>query len=252
MLKREVKTMYDIDKEHFGKFIGELRKEKGMTQKELAERLLVSSKAISKWETGANLPDIALLVPLADILGVTVTELLECQRNTEQQNPEVERAVRKAIQIANVPEKKSPLVPCFVASCILCLAELIGLKQWMHPQISDTIWYLMGSIAFIGGYACLFMRKTLPSYYDENRIYTYSYGMFRMNLVGLSFNNSNWPYIVQVIRIWAMCMLVGYPLISTMILSVFEQWIRIASIVLYAISFGSLVVLVYYFGKKYE
>ncbi|MBQ7890503.1 MAG: helix-turn-helix transcriptional regulator, partial [Erysipelotrichaceae bacterium] len=58
--------MSNIDKTEFGSFLYELRKGKGLTQKELAEKLLVSSKAISKWETGANMSDVSLLIPLAD------------------------------------------------------------------------------------------------------------------------------------------------------------------------------------------
>lgn len=51
--------MFEIDKKAFGSFIAELRKEKGMTQKELAEKLFVSDKAVSKWETGGSIPDVA-------------------------------------------------------------------------------------------------------------------------------------------------------------------------------------------------
>ena len=58
--------MFEIDKKSFGEFISMLRKEKSMTQKDLASRLLVSDKAVSKWETGNSMPDITLLVPLAD------------------------------------------------------------------------------------------------------------------------------------------------------------------------------------------
>lgn len=72
--------MFEIDKKSFGEFISMLRKEKSMTQKDLASRLLVSDKAVSKWETGNSMPDITLLVPLAEVLEVTVTELLECKR----------------------------------------------------------------------------------------------------------------------------------------------------------------------------
>lgn len=60
--------MSNIDKAVFGSFISELRKEKGFTKKELSERLLVSAKAISKWETGANMPDVFPLIQLADLL----------------------------------------------------------------------------------------------------------------------------------------------------------------------------------------
>ena len=68
--------MYEIDYAKFGTFLSQLRREKGMTQKELAERLFLSDKAVSKWERGLSLPDIALLQPLADLFEVTITELL--------------------------------------------------------------------------------------------------------------------------------------------------------------------------------
>ena len=51
--------MFRIDNQKFGAFVAELRREKGMTQKELAERLFVSDKAVSKWERGLSLPDIS-------------------------------------------------------------------------------------------------------------------------------------------------------------------------------------------------
>lgn len=63
-----------------GKFIAELRKEKGMTQEELGERLGVNSRSVSRWENGHGMPDISLLLELADVLGVTVQELLEGSR----------------------------------------------------------------------------------------------------------------------------------------------------------------------------
>lgn len=68
---------FELDKAQFGAFLTERRKAKGYTQKDLAQRLFVSDKAVSKWERGQSLPDISLLIPLAECLGVTVTELLE-------------------------------------------------------------------------------------------------------------------------------------------------------------------------------
>ena len=76
--------MYEIDKEKFGTFLSQLRREKGMTQKDLAEKLFVSDKAVSKWERGLSLPDVALLQPLADLMGVTISELLSGQRIREE------------------------------------------------------------------------------------------------------------------------------------------------------------------------
>ncbi len=59
-----------------GQFIAELRKQQGLTQRQLAEKLGVTDKAVSRWETGSGLPDTALLKPLGDLLGVSVGELL--------------------------------------------------------------------------------------------------------------------------------------------------------------------------------
>ncbi len=67
-----------------GRFIYELRKEKGLTQKELAENLNVTDKAVSKWETGKCAPDISLLVSLSEILGVSVVEILQGEKIKEE------------------------------------------------------------------------------------------------------------------------------------------------------------------------
>lgn len=69
-----------MDAKKTGAFIAQLRKEKTYTQKELAQRLNVSDKAISRWETGKGFPDTSLLKPLSDALGVSVGELLSGER----------------------------------------------------------------------------------------------------------------------------------------------------------------------------
>lgn len=63
--------MYELDKAAFGSFLAQLRREKGMTQRELAADLYVSDKAVSKWERGLSVPDISLLVPLG-LVGTAV------------------------------------------------------------------------------------------------------------------------------------------------------------------------------------
>ncbi len=91
--------MYELNKIAFGSFLAQLRREKGMTQKELAACLYVSDKAVSKWERGLSVPDISLLVPLAEQLNVTVAELLHGCRVEEEQRftrEETEELIRKA------------------------------------------------------------------------------------------------------------------------------------------------------------
>ena len=89
--------MEQIDRAAFGAFVSQLRREKGLTQRQLAEALHISDKAVSKWETGVSIPDVGLLLPLAEVLGVSVTELLLCRRDAAPDPETAEAAVRTAL-----------------------------------------------------------------------------------------------------------------------------------------------------------
>ena len=69
-----------MDQTRIGTFIAVLRKEKGLTQKELAEQIGISDKTVSKWETGNGMPDIAYLSPLCEVLDINVNELLSGEK----------------------------------------------------------------------------------------------------------------------------------------------------------------------------
>lgn len=80
-----------MDKEHFGKLITALRKKQGMSQKELAEKLAVSTSALCKWEHGNNLPDTVMIKSMADIFQVSCDELLNPEETwMKLMNPELE------------------------------------------------------------------------------------------------------------------------------------------------------------------
>lgn len=85
-----------MDREKTGALIAAARKARGLTQKELAERLHISDRAVSKWERGAGFPDVSLLEPLADALGLSVLDLL---RGEEQETPEPEGTVRRCLAL---------------------------------------------------------------------------------------------------------------------------------------------------------
>lgn len=141
--------MYELDREKFGSFIARLRKEKGYTQKELAEKLSISDKAVSKWETGKSLPDISLLVPLADIMEVTVTELLEARRIEGAQITAVpvEDMVKKALTYSEEIQKKNTRQK--VKHCILCGAGILaGLLEILGLVLltKDTDFLSRGSV----------------------------------------------------------------------------------------------------------
>ena len=75
--------MYQISNEKFGLFVTELRKEKNLTQKDLAEKLYVSDKTVSKWERGLSMPNVVLLIPIADhfFLHLIVEQMILCKNH---------------------------------------------------------------------------------------------------------------------------------------------------------------------------
>ena len=69
-----------MNQEAIGKFISTCRKDKGLTQMQLAEKLNITNRAVSKWETGKSCPDVSIMLKLCDILEITVNELLSGER----------------------------------------------------------------------------------------------------------------------------------------------------------------------------
>ncbi|MCL2827731.1 MAG: helix-turn-helix domain-containing protein [Oscillospiraceae bacterium] len=115
-----------MNSEKMGRFISELRKSHQMTQKELAEKLDVSDKAVSKWERGLSYPDISLLSPLSNVLGITVTELLNGeQADTEAIN--VETSVVNALEyVDNTTRSRAKLTQSILAA-IFSISILLGI-----------------------------------------------------------------------------------------------------------------------------
>ena len=84
-----------MDQIKIGIFLKELRKEKKLTQEQLAEKLNVSGRTVSRWETGSNMPDIGMLVEMADFLDVSIPEIVSGERKSENMNEEVKETVLK-------------------------------------------------------------------------------------------------------------------------------------------------------------
>lgn len=97
-----------MNQECIGKYIAKLRKEKKITQEELAEKLGVSSKSISRWETGRNMPDLSLITSLCKELGTTINELLSGEKlNDEEYQEKLEENIIKTIDFTDKKLKKT-------------------------------------------------------------------------------------------------------------------------------------------------
>lgn len=109
-----------------GSFIAELRREKGWTQRELAERLSVTDKAVSRWETGKGFPDASLLTPLSEELGVSVGELLAGKRmEPEQLREETDHVILEALRYSRRTLAGAAWVLLALAGLILLLSPLV-------------------------------------------------------------------------------------------------------------------------------
>jgi len=144
--------------EKMGQFISELRKLHQMTQKELAEKLNVSDKAVSKWERGQSCPDIALLSPLSDILGVTIAELLNGERiSSAAMN--VEANVVNALEYGGKSAKRKIKLTQNIWAAAFSILLLIGILvvSIVNVAISNTFtWSLIPISASIFAWLVFF------------------------------------------------------------------------------------------------
>lgn len=121
-----------MDIQKTGQLIAAARKEQGLTQRELAELLRVSDRAVSKWERGLNLPEAALFEPLCQTLHITVAELLRGER-TETTFPVLEQAVGEAVALAGEQEqgkKQYRRVILVLLALLTAATVLIGRPMW--------------------------------------------------------------------------------------------------------------------------
>ena len=212
----------EVNRAAFGQFLNQLRREKGWTQKDLAERLYVSDKAVSKWERGLSLLDVSLLLPLAEKLGVSVTELLEGRRMPQERQftqKEVDVLIQKALTFQTEPperqkERVRKYLPVYLVCSVLGIVEALavwgfGLAETEVAQMSLILGVGFGVV--YGAYAFFWMTETLPRYYDENRIAPFAQGAMHIHIPGVYYNNRNWPYVLRAFRVWSMVSMLLLP-----------------------------------------
>ena len=148
-----------MNENRIGQFIAELRKEKKITQKDLATQLHITDKAVSKWERGLSCPDIVLLTSIADILGVTTSELLNGEKNSSVDAETMvdnvlnyaEKTVnKKIVTIQNIVAISFSLVLLLgVITCSICDMAISHGFTWSLYPISTSIFVWLISIPVI-------------------------------------------------------------------------------------------------------
>lgn len=129
-----------------GKFIQEIRKEKGLTQKELAELIGVSDKTISKWENGNSSPDTSMLMSLSEALEVTVNELLSAERIApENYSMKAEETIMTLIK-ENEAGKRTHLISQIIGLLLIILAFVL---IFVVSAGTETIALFLDSASFV-------------------------------------------------------------------------------------------------------
>ena len=135
-----------MDQKKFGSFLRELRKEKQLTQEQLAERFGVTSRSVSRWETGSNMPDLSILVELADFYDVDIRDIIDGERKGEDMNKEEKERLQLVADYAET-EKNTLLMRLRIFSIVGLISLIAGLTMMVisrdnnHPVYD----YLMGT-----------------------------------------------------------------------------------------------------------
>ena len=150
-----------------GNFIAECRKKKNLTQMQLAEKLNITDRAISKWENGKSMPDLSLLKPICNILDISINELLSGEKI--KNNTTLEDNIVSAI---NYDKKKNNIYEiCFFLFILFFgMIMLVMSMSFFTTPISFTIWYsILGTYAFMILFSYL-LKKILFNHKSEKFI----------------------------------------------------------------------------------
>lgn len=127
-----------MDQQKIGNFMKTLRKENNLTQEQLADKLLVSRRTVSRWETGNNLPDIELLIEIADLFNVDLRELINGERKNEIMKTEIKETAILAADYTN--ENNKVIVKTY--HILFIVASIFGILSLVLELIEPTgaIW----------------------------------------------------------------------------------------------------------------
>jgi len=149
-----------------GKFIAQMRKEKGMTQRQLADELLISDKTVSKWETGKGMPEVSLMMPLCEVLGINVNELLTGERIPDESYKE--KAEETMMDLMRNKKGRGKIIALMILILLLMLAPMIIvavlIEMYDLPEKLEIITLIP---AIIGAVVIIFVDCSVGYYQCE-------------------------------------------------------------------------------------
>lgn len=145
-----------MDMKKTGSFLRALRKEKGLTQEQLAEKLGVAGRTVSRWETASNMPDLSVLIQLAEFYDIEVGEILDGERKDRVMDKEVKETLNKIADYSNDEKQKAvnvykfSLMTMFFIGFIIVLTEFALLVDFRYI-IAESL------LLLIGGCTCIIL-----------------------------------------------------------------------------------------------
>lgn len=157
-----------MDQKKIGRFIAACRKEKKLTQSQLAQRLGVSDRSVSNWENGKNMPDLSLFLPLCDILQISVNELFQGERRKEEKpDPQMQEVLSQSIVYSSsvVKMKEQKISYLFLGIGILII--LSGMNLFPKESIWSSVFSFLGCLVLMVGFfrikSCWHQKKRMLS-----------------------------------------------------------------------------------------
>lgn len=158
-----------MDQVKIGKFIAERRKSRDLTQLQLAERLGITDRAVSKWETGRAMPDSSIMLELCDLLGINVNDLLCGEVVTmDEYNKELEKNLLEMMAQKEKADKKLLALEIFIGATVsvvlvalVMIASFVPMESWMRILL-----IVIGFVPFVVGCSFAIWIEQVAGYYE--------------------------------------------------------------------------------------
>ena len=155
-----------MDQQKIGTFLKELRRERNITQEQLADKMMVSRRTVSRWETGSNMPDLDILIDISEFYDVDLKEILNGERKEKSMNTETKDTIMKVAEYSNDEKEKMTKrfhIMFIVALVFLTVAIAVFFIDCFGPEVSDFI----NGICIGVGYGMVVLGVIMTSKYAK-------------------------------------------------------------------------------------
>ena len=156
-----------MDQQKVGNFLKELRKEQNITQEQFAEKMNVSRRTVSRWETGSNMPDLDVIIEIADYYDVDLRDLLDGERKEDQMDKELKETVLKVADYSK--EEKGKITRrlhwLFIAGCAAWIFYSVTL--FVKPDEPTAVFGFLQGMSLGISFGMLIVGTVMTSKYSQ-------------------------------------------------------------------------------------